>query len=535
MAQQHLDRLTSTDAGFLHQETASAHMHVGGLLLFEGPAPRFEDFLDHIRGRLHLLPRYRQKLAIPPAGSGRPLWVDDPSFNLEYHVRHSALPAPGSEQQLLEMTARISSQPLDRTKPLWEFWLVEGVAPAAGSRTERFAMLAKNHHALVDGVSGIDLATVLLDFGPTPRRLDTDELGAWQPRREPSAIDLLVAGARDAVSAAAGLAVQALSAASQPSRSLEVLRDAAEGVGELVWAGLNPAPETPLNVTIGPHRRYRVVRQQLADYKTIKNSFGGTVNDVMLTVVAGALGDWLRSRGITTDGLEMRALVPVSVRTQDERGTLGNRLTVMRGPLPVYIQDSVARLPVVSRAMDDLKSSKQAVGASTLVAVNDIAPPAVLAQASRLQFSTRLFNLLVTNIPGPQVPLYILGRELQDLFPLAFLPQGHALAVAIMSYNGRIEYGLLGDFDALPDIDVIAEGIDQSLAELLAATGTPRRKSKRADPRPDAPSAEAHSATSAPLLPTSRRRPVSGPGADMRAKRVAQRSGRGGKRRPDAA
>ena len=250
------------------------------------------------------------------------------------------------------------------------------------------------------------------------------------------------------------------------------LRDAAEGVGELVWAALNPAPETPLNVPIGPHRRFRVVRQQLADYKTVKNSFGGTVNDVLLTVVAGALGDWLRSRGIRTDGVEMRALVPVSVRTKDDHNKLGNRLTVMRGPLPVYIQDPVARLHVVSRAMDDLKRSKQAVGASTLVAVNDIAPPAVLAQASRLQFSTRLFNLLVTNVPGPQVPLYILGNKLQDLFPLAFLPNGHALAVAIMSYDGRVEYGLLGDFDALPDIDVIVEGIDAALAELIAATGT---------------------------------------------------------------
>ena len=472
MTQQHLDRLTSTDAGFLHQETSSAHMHVGGLLLFEGPAPPFEDFLDHIRGRLHLVPRYRQKLAVPPAGSGRPLWVDDSNFNLEYHVRHAALPAPGSEAQLLEMAARIASQPLGRARPLWEFWLVEGVEPAAGSSSERFAMLAKNHHALVDGVSGIDLATVLLDFGPSPTRLDTDGLQAWEPQREPGAVELLLTSARDGADAVAGIALRTAGAVVQPSRSVGALREAAAGVGEILWEFLNPAPATPLNVTIGPHRRYRVVRQRLADYKTVKNNLGGTVNDVVLTVVAGALGGWLRSRGISTDGLEMRALVPVSVRTEDERGTLGNRLTVMRGPLPVHIQDAAARLPVVSRAMDDLKSSKQAVGAATLVAVNDIAPPAVLAQASRLQFSTRLFNLLVTNIPGPQIPLYILGRELQDLFPLAFLPQGHALAVAIMSYNGRVEYGLLGDFDALPDIDVIAEGIDASLAELLAAAGT---------------------------------------------------------------
>jgi diacylglycerol O-acyltransferase / wax synthase len=476
--QQHLDRLTSTDAGFLHQETASAHMHVGGLLLFEGPAPRFEDFLDHIRARLHLVPRYRQKLAIPPAGSGRPLWVDDPNFDLSYHVRHSALPAPGSEAQLLEMAGRIASGALDRDKPLWEFWLVEGIEPAVSSTTERFAMIAKNHHALVDGVSGIDLATVLLDFGPAPTPLDSSGLQPWQPQPEPTALELLLAGGRDGADAVAGMALRALGAVTRPGRSAGVLRDAAEGVGEILRELLNPAPETPLNVTIGPHRRFRVVRQQLADYKTVKNSLGGTVNDVVLTVVAGALGDWLRSRGISTDGLEMRALVPVSVRTEGQRGTLGNRLTVMRGPLPVYIRDAVARLPVVSRAMEDLKRSKQAVGASTLVAASDIAPPAVLAQASRLQFSTRLFNLLVTNIPGPQVPLYILGRELRDLFPLAFLPQGHALAVAIMSYNGRVEYGLLGDFDALPDIDLIAEGIDASLAELLAASGGRGRKKR---------------------------------------------------------
>ena len=226
---------------------------------------------------------------------------------------------------------------------------------------------------------------------------------------------------------------------------------------------------TPLNVEIGPHRRYAVVRHQLADYKTVKNAFGGTVNDVVLTVVSGALARWLESRGVRTEGLEMRALVPVSVRTDAHRGTLGNQLAAMRGPLPVYIHDPVSRLAFVRRAMDGLKESKQAVGAATLAAVNDLAPPTILAQASRLNFSTRLFNLLVTNIPGPQFPLYLLGRRLEDLFPLAFLPKNHALAVAIMSYNGGLDYGLLGDYDALPDIDVIADGIDASLEELLDA------------------------------------------------------------------
>jgi WS/DGAT/MGAT family acyltransferase len=475
MTQQHLDRLTGTDAGFLHQESSSAHMHIGGVLLFEGPAPKFADVLDHVRGRLHLVPRYRQKLATPPAGSGRPFWVDDTNFNLEYHIRNAALPSPGSEEQLLEMTARVASQALDRTKPLWEFWLVEGIEPAAGSKVERWAIISKSHHALVDGISGVDLATVLLDFSPEPAPLDTTGLRAWEPSPEPNPLALLMAAARGAALAAGGVALKTAAAVSQPARSAEVLRDAAEGVGEIVWAALNPAPETPLNVPIGPHRRFRVVRHTLADYRLVKNALGGTVNDVLLTVVSGALGSWLRTRAVSTEGVEMRALVPVSVRTSDQHGELGNRLTVMRGPLPVYIDDPVARLGVVRAAMEDLKRSKQAIGASTLVAVNDIAPPAVLAQASRLQFSTRLFNLLVTNIPGPQVPLYILGKKLQDLFPLAFLPDGHALAVAIISYDGMIEYGLLADFDALPDLDVIAHEIDVALRALVEAS-EPRRQ-----------------------------------------------------------
>jgi WS/DGAT/MGAT family acyltransferase len=465
MPQQHLDRLTSTDASFLHQEGPAAHMHIGGVLMFEGPPPAFSDYLDHVRGRLHLVPRYRQKLSTPPFETGRPLWVDDPSFNLEYHVRHTALPAPGTEQQLLLLAARIHSQPLDRARPLWESWLVEGLAD------DRFALIFKTHHSLVDGISGVDLATVLFDVEREPAApvSDSTELEPWMPRPEPSAAELLLAGVRGVVSTTAGLASLAVSAATRPGASLRKLRDSVEGVGELLWAVLNPAPETPLNVEIGPHRRYAVVRGRLEDYKEVKNAFGGTVNDVVLTVVSGALARWLRSRGVRTEGLEMRALVPVSVRTAEQKGTLGNRLTVMRGPLPVYIRDPVARLRVVRQAMDGLKESKQAVGASTLAAVNDLAPPTILAQASRLNFSTRLFNLIVTNIPGPQLPLYVLGRQLLDLFPVAFLPSHHALAVAIMSYNGSIDFGLLADYDALPDLDVITEGIDASLEELLAA------------------------------------------------------------------
>ncbi len=525
MPQQHLDRLTSIDASFLHQEGPASHMHIGAVLLFEGPPPKFEDYLSHVRGRLHLVPRYRQKLATPPLETGRPLWVDDPSFNLEYHVRHAALPSPGTEQQLFLLVARIASQPLDRSRPLWESWLVEGL------EQDRFALMFKTHHSLVDGVSGVDLATVLFDLSREPAPSATD-LEPWQPHREPSPAELVLAGLRGAVLTTAELASRALAAVTRPASTLNVLRDAAEGVGEIVWAGLNPAPESPLNVEIGPHRRFAVVRQELADYKEVKDALGGTVNDVVLTVVSGALARWLRSRGVRTEGLEMRALVPVSVRSKDDQGTLGNRLTVMRGPLPVYIKDPLARLRFVHSAMDGLKESKQAVGAATLAAVNNLAPPTILAQASRLNFSTRLFNLIVTNIPGPQLPLYVLGRRLVDLFPVAFLPDHHALAVAIMSYNGGIDYGLLGDYDALPDIDLIAEGIQASLAELLAAARA------RADGPSRAPSRQATvdsnngqgAGTPTPLLPAGHGRSKRGPAADMRAKRA--RGSRPERKRP---
>ena len=471
MPQRHLDRLSSIDASFLHQEGPTSHMHIGAVLIFEGPPPEFADYLDHVRSRLHLVPRYRQKLTTPPLETGRPLWVDDPDFNLEYHVRQTALPSPGTEEQLFLLAGRIASQPLDRSKPLWENWLIEGL------EGDRFALISKAHHALVDGISGVDLASVLFDVERTASPPSADKLEPWQPKREPSPVDLVVAGVRGVVGVAGGMVSRAAGAAARPASTFGAVRDAAEGLGEIMWAGLNPAPQTPLNVEIGPHRRYAVVRHQLDDYKTVKNAFGGTVNDVVLTVVSGALARWLHSRGVNTEGLEMRALVPVSVRTESHRGTLGNQLTAMRGPLPVYIRDPVARLRFVRRAMDGLKESKQAVGAATLAAVNNLAPPTILAQASRLNFSTRLFNLIVTNIPGPQFPLYVLGRQLEDLFPLAFLPKNHALAVAIMSYNGGIDYGLLGDYDALPDIDTIADGIDASLRELLAAVATARSRS----------------------------------------------------------
>jgi diacylglycerol O-acyltransferase len=461
MPQHHLDRLTAIDASFLHQEGPDSHMHVGGLTIIEGPPPPVEDLLEQIRQRLHLVPRYRQKLAHTAIDSGRPVWVDDPNFNPEYHVRHTALPGPGDWGQLRELTARVFSQALDRSKPLWEMWLIEGLNDG------RFALISKNHHALIDGIAGIDLATVLFDLSPDPPPIKHTGR-PWKPHPEPSTAELVAVGARGAVRAAAEVVGGTVDALAHPDRALTRGREAAGAVGELIWAGLNPAPSTPLNVPIGPHRRFVGVTNKLDDFKLVKNAFGGTVNDVVLAVVTGALRSFLISRGIRTEGLELRALVPVSVRAADEHGHLGNRIAAMRGPLPVYIADPVARLRFVSHAMAGLKESKQALGAEMIANVQNFAPPTILAQASRLNFSTRLFNLIVTNIPGPQFPLYVLGRKMQHAYPVAFLPENHALAVAIMSYNSEMNFGLLGDFDALPDIDAIGEHISLELSTLLA-------------------------------------------------------------------
>jgi diacylglycerol O-acyltransferase / wax synthase len=456
-----LERLTAIDASFLTNESASSHMHIGGILIFEGPPPRYVDLVEHVRGRLDQVPRFRQRLVVPPLEAGRPLWADDVNFNLSYHIRHTALPDPGGEAQLKRLAARVFSQQLDRSKPLWEMWLVQGL------ERDRFALLTKTHHAAVDGIAGVDIGTVLFDLEPVPEPPPAED--GWQPHPAPSTTQLIARGATDAVAAPLKLAERAVEAVRHPETTARRAVEALEGVSEVFGAFADPAPDVPLNQPIGPHRRFTWARSELATFKRIKDTFGGTVNDVVLAVVTGALREWLHERSIRTEGLELRALVPVSIRTADERGELGNKLAAMRGPLPVYVEDPVRRLRVVSEQMEGLKRSKQALGAEVISRFNDFAPPTLLAQAARINFSTRLFNMIVTNVPGPQMPLYVLGRELEEVFPVAFLPQNHALAVAIMSYNGRICFGLLADYDSMEDVETVARGIERSLEELERA------------------------------------------------------------------
>jgi diacylglycerol O-acyltransferase / wax synthase len=469
VSHQELDRLSAIDASFLTNESSNAHMHVGAVLLFEGPPPAYEDFLGHVESRLHLVPRFRQMLAFPPMETGRAFWADDPTFNLAYHVRHTALPSPGSEEQLKNITGRLFSQQLDRSKPLWEIWLVQGL------ERNRFALINKTHHALVDGVAGMDIATVLFDLKPVPEPSRPDD---WVPAPAPSRSEMAAQGIAELAGSPFRLARRAARAAANPTRTARKVAEAGQALGEVAWNFTNPAPDVPLNTEIGSHRRFTWTRAQLGDFKRIKDQLGGTVNDVVLAVVSGALRSWLMGRGVRTEGLELRALVPVSIRTDDERGETGNRIAAMRGPLPVYVEDPLKRLNVVKAAMGELKQSKQALGAEVISRFNDFAPPTLLAQASRINFSTRLFNLIVTNVPGPQLPLYVLGRELEDAFPVAFLPENHALAIAIMSYNGGIDFGLLADYDSMDDVEIISTALNESLRELLEVANSKKARTE---------------------------------------------------------
>jgi diacylglycerol O-acyltransferase / wax synthase len=465
MPQRHMDRLTSFDTSFLTNERRNGHMAIGAVLVCEGTAPSHADFLFHVRSRLHLLPRLRQRLCFPPLRMGTPFWVDDPEFEIADHVRAVTLPAPGTSEQFRQLAGEVLAPPLDRSRPLWELWLVDGF------EDERFGVVYKTHHAMADGISAVDIGTLLFDV--EPRHEPARDEAPWNPQTPPSHRHLLAAAARGLGRTLRRAARWLLRALRHPRRAARRTGDGVAGLWEVAWALTKPAPKVPFNVEIGSRRVFGWTAASLEDFKRIKNELGGTVNDVSLAVAAGALRRWLEDHGSRTEGLELRALVPVSIRAENEHGELGNRLTAMRGPLPVHVADPVERLGAVSVAMDALKASRQPLGASAIWGLNDwfrdFAPPVLLRPTASINFSTRLFNLLVTNFPGPQVPLYVLGRELTGVYPVGFLARRHAIALAIISYNGAVNFGLIADPDAIPDLDRIAAHLDDSVAELLDA------------------------------------------------------------------
>jgi WS/DGAT/MGAT family acyltransferase len=407
------------------------------------------------------VPRYRQRLAQVPLAQAGPRWVDDVRFDLRYHVRHTALPAPGSEYELQVLAGRVFSHHLRRDRPLWEMWLVEGLD------RDRFAILSKTHHAMVDGVSGLDILSVL--FSP-------EEAGGserWTPRPAPSSSALLAEALAERISSAGELARPLRRAVRRPRRALRQITETAVGAGALAWAGARPAPPTPYNVgQVGPDRRFTWARASLDDVKAIKNALGGTVNDVVLTVVTHALRRHLQRRGEDVDELELKVFVPVSIRAADQHGAPGNRVSGMIATLPVSCADPVRCLASVSAQMRAVKRSGQTVGAHTLTELSGFAPPTLLHEAYRLVTRQRFINLVVTNVPGPQFPLYLDGHELTDMFPMVPLGSNLNLGVAIVSYNGKLNFGLVGDFNAMDDLEELAGDFDTGLQELAGTAGT---------------------------------------------------------------
>jgi diacylglycerol O-acyltransferase / wax synthase len=463
--QTHGDRLTSVDAAFLNMETPTLHMHVGGLFIFDAPKDGEFDharFLDLIRSRLHLVPRYRQKLVFPPVPVGNPIWVDDADFDLSYHVRHAALPKPGTIAQLTEYCARILSRQLDRERPLWELYVIEGLEEG------RFALLGKSHHAMIDGLAGMDIATVMLDLapdqtGPAPAPVP------WTPGRAPSGAALVTDAVKELVTSPANLISSGRRVASAPANTAKRMLQVGRGVASVARANLlRPAPRSLLNQPPGPHRRFAIQRIPLDDVKVIKDAFGTTVNDVVLATVADATGRYLRARGARTDGLWLRAMVPVSTRAESDAHALGNRVVSVFVELPVFEMDPVERLRVCHEAMREVKSSHHAVGAGFLIGMTEFAPPTIHAMASRVAASTRLYNFLVTNVPGPQLPIYCMGSRLLGGFPFTPLAATQAYAVGVTSIDGSMNFGFTADYDAMPDVERVTGFLVDAVKELGA-------------------------------------------------------------------
>jgi diacylglycerol O-acyltransferase len=446
-----MDRMSPLDASFLHIEDDRNHMHIASVAIFEGPAPEYDDIVRMVESKLPLVPRYRQKVRFVPLDLGRPVWVDDPHFSVQYHVRATALPHPGGADQLRNLVGRVMSQPLDRAKPLWEMWVVEGLEDG------HWALMSKTHHCMVDGVSGTDLLTVVLDREPEPLRA---VVAPFEPGGEPGRAQLVTGALVDLVSNPYEQ-YRAVRAATRQGRDL--LR----GVRSM-GALLRATPDSTLNGPIGPHRTWAWARSNMADVKQIRAGLGGTVNDVVLAAITRGFRDLLLGRGESVDRV-VRTLVPVSVRAEAERGTYNNKVSAMFASLPVGIGDGVERLEAIKAQMTGLKESKQAVAGEVLTSLGGFAPPLLLALGGRVaaRFPQRNVNTVTTNVPGPQYPLYAAGRRMIEAFPYVPLMGWVRVGVAIFSYNGMLNFGITGDLDTAPDVQVLADGIEEGMAELL--------------------------------------------------------------------
>jgi len=462
------ERLTALDAAFLDIEAPTAPMHVGSVSIFQGRPPGERELANLIVSRLDRVPRYAQKLATVPLNIGRPVWVDDDDFDLDRHLLRTALPRPGGMAELETLAALLFARPLARSKPLWEYWVVEGLS------RRRFAVVSKTHHCMIDGISGVDLASILME---TEKGAKAPEVTtAWTPRPGPGAVSRVADALRDQLLRPLGLAREAMTPATEGRRALEEI---VGGLGPLAGISrLGPAPASALNRPVGSARLFEMVSIDLGEVKRVRGALGGTVNDVVLAVMAGALRELLLGRNEPIDG-PLRVMVPVSVRSPSAHGTLGNQVAAVFCPLPVHEADPLTRLREVSSAMKGLKESRQAVGAMALTRLGDFAPPTLAALATRLQTGSPWFNLVVTNVPGPQFPLYLLGRELLACHPAVPLTTMTTVSIALLSYDGSIDIGLLGDAEQAADLPMLKGAIPAALSELSVRAGAGRLPPRR--------------------------------------------------------
>jgi WS/DGAT/MGAT family acyltransferase len=460
------ERLTALDASFLYLERPAMHMHVAGLAVLDPSTRpdgrlRFEDVAGAMASRLHLLPRFRQKVVSVPFDLALPVWVDDHEFDLDFHLRRAALPAPGGRRELADQVQRVLSRPLDRTKPLWELYVIEGLEDG------HVATLMKVHHAMIDGLSGMHLAAAIYDLSPQPPAVPLPP--PWRPEPEPSSRDLL----EEAVRELATHPVEALSTAVENVRRSPAL--AALGLGTVMSGvrsifDMGARPSSPLDVRIGPNRRFAMTEAPVQRFKDVKDALGGTVNDAVLTVVGGALYRMLKARKEATRGRTLRVMVPVSVRGAGD-GPLGNRVAPAFVDLPVGAMSPKRRLALVREGTRHLKDSMMAMGADTIIGLGAYAPGGLLAAAARLASRGPWFNLVVSNIPGPQQPMYLAGARLVASYPSMPLGENSALSIACTSLAGTMAFGITADWDGLPEVDLLALAIDESLAELAKAAG----------------------------------------------------------------
>ncbi len=449
------ERLSPEDTSFLYMESPTSHMHVGSLLICEDTSATYDDICAHIESRLHLAPKFRKKLMWVPFNAGRPIWIDDPSFDLRYHIRATGLAAPGGKKELLDLTARLMSTQLDRERPLWEIWLVD--MPG-----DKRAVIQKTHHSMIDGISGVDIVTVLLDLSADVEQTDPVP---WAPEDPPAPSSLLVDTIRERLTMPSEVIREVSKLAKKPEKLAEI----GSGLIRFGKDSIDGAPKTSLEAPVGAYRRFDVLEVSLADVKKIKNAASVKVNDVVLTIVAGGLRNLLLSRGDVVTDLNLRAMVPVSVRGKDPNVSIGNQVSAMFADLPIGIADAHERLSKIATWMDGVKNSGEALGAQSIIKLGDFMSPTFVSLASRLAIASAVSttNLVITNVPGPQFPLYFMGGELTNAYPYLGPVGSMPIAIAVVSYDGKMEFGIAADWDAGKDISLLSEGIEKSVAALL--------------------------------------------------------------------